>query len=156
MGYALIFGRLPFISQSLEQLFREKERPINASFWGHDGVTKNSPGISYASLPGASPRHSVAGALSRSKLKPARRSFRNLGGKIHVGKIYQRADCYLLQKFRMESDREHKVYRWPDLNDLLQTLMHPKSSMRLSAKQIKEHPWVTKNGTRPFQEIKYK
>merc|ERR1719174_829136 len=40
--YALIFGRLPFISQSLEQLFREKERPINASFWGHDGVTFNS------------------------------------------------------------------------------------------------------------------
>ena len=113
----------PFVictGQSFEQLCREKELPIVVSFWPR---TFRSPRMSPATPPAAMDVPKLSISSTKSK-------------RLSKGKFLIDGKSKLLLDIPDEMDRQYKVLRWPDLNDLLQKLLHPRPSMRPSAHQV--------------------
>ena len=60
----------------------------------------------------------------------------SMSKRLSKGKFMVDCKSELLQEMPDEMDRQFKVLRWPDLNDLLQKLLHPRPSMRPSADEV--------------------
>merc|ERR1719198_1293816 len=133
-----MFGKVPFPGPSFAQMCDQKQLPLRVSFWTSDLTRYGEMSAFLPSPEPLSPWPKVT--TSPSKWHGKKKFF----------------DCDLVHHVPDEIDREYKVTRWPELNDLLQMLLHPRPFSRPSAGQAKHHPWVTSNGVHPVRNVQYK